>query len=62
MGIFPDRLKGTIVKPVYKKGDTASMMNYRRISLLTAVSKVFETAMYHRLNHHLQVHNILLSE
>jgi hypothetical protein len=57
-GIFPDCLKYAIAKPVYKKGNTASMMNYRHISLLTAVSKVFETAMYRRLNHHLQVHNI----
>jgi hypothetical protein len=38
------------------------MMNYRPISLLTAVSKVLETPMYHRQNHHLQVHNILLCE
>jgi hypothetical protein len=38
------------------------MMNYGHMSLLTAISKVFQTAMYHRLNHHLQVHNILVSE
>jgi hypothetical protein len=40
MGSFLDRLKYAIVKPSYKKGDTSSMMNYRHISLLTAVSKV----------------------
>ena len=62
MGIFPERLKYAIVKPLYKIGDKSSMTNYRPISSLTAISKVFETAMYHRLNHHLQVHNILVSE
>jgi hypothetical protein len=43
-------------------GDKSNLTNYRSISLLTAISMVFETAMYHRLNHHLQVHNILVSE
>jgi hypothetical protein len=31
------------------------MINYRPISLLTAISKVFERATYHRVHHHLQV-------
>ena len=62
MGIFPDDLKYAIVKPLYKKGDKSSMTNYGPISLLTAISKAFETATYQTLNHHLQVHNILVSE
>jgi hypothetical protein len=61
VGIFPDRLKFAVVKLLYIKGDKSSVTNYRPISLLTAISQVFETAMYHRLNHHLQVHNILVS-
>ena len=62
MGILTDHLKYAIVMPLYKKGFKSSMMNYRPISLLTAISKVFVAAMYRRLNHNLQVHNILVSE
>jgi hypothetical protein len=38
------------------------MANYRPSSSLTALSKVIETTMYHKLNHHLQVNNILVAE
>jgi hypothetical protein len=34
-GIFSDRLKISVVKPLYKKGCKTSMTNYRPISLLT---------------------------
>jgi len=32
-GIFPDRLKIVVVKPLYKKEDKTSIKNYRPISL-----------------------------
>ena len=35
-GIFPDRLKCFIIKPIYKNGDKAQISNYRSISLLRA--------------------------
>ena len=34
-GIFPDRLKFSEVKPLYKKGVKTEIYNYRSISLLT---------------------------
>jgi hypothetical protein len=58
----PDRLKYAIVVPLHKRGDRSDMANYRPISLLTTFSKVLETAMYYRLNQHLQINNILVGE
>jgi hypothetical protein len=37
-GVFPDRLKYAIIKPLYKNGDTCDVSNYRPISLLTSLS------------------------
>jgi hypothetical protein len=59
MGVFPERLKCAVVIPLHKKGDVSNMANYRKISLLPVFSKVFEKAMYCRLNQHLQTNNIL---
>jgi hypothetical protein len=41
-GIFPDRLKYAMVKPLFKKGDRANISNYRPISLLSSFAKVIE--------------------
>jgi hypothetical protein len=38
------------------------MSNYRPISLLTTLSKVFENVMYNRLSHYLKTNNILVPE
>jgi hypothetical protein len=61
-GVFPDRLKYAVIKPLYKEGDKVDMEKYRPISMLSAFSKVLEKTMYHRLNQHLQVNNILIQE
>ena len=42
-GIFPDRLKIAKVTPIYKKDDKKFIKNYRPISVLPVISKVFET-------------------
>ena len=58
-GIFPERCKFAIVRPIYKKGGYNEMNNYRPISLLTAISKILETVMFKRLVQHLESNNIL---
>ena len=45
-GIFPERSKFAIVRPIHKKGGKSEMNNYRPISLLMAISKVFERVTY----------------
>ena len=48
-GIFPSKLKLAKVVPVYKKGPTDQLTNYRPISLLPSLSKVFERIICNRL-------------
>jgi len=62
LGVFPDRLKYAVVKPLFKKGDKNNISNYRPISLLSSFSKVFEKAMYNQLQEHLNKFNILAEE
>jgi len=49
-GIFPDSLKAAKVIPVFKKGDRLNLNNYRPISLLPVLSKVFEKVINSQLN------------
>jgi hypothetical protein len=44
-GIFPDDLKYSEIRPLFKKGDKSNTSNYRPISLLTSFSKLLEKAM-----------------
>ena len=48
-GIFPAKLKIAKVIPVFKTGLTTKKSNYRPISHLPIVSKIFEKLMYQRL-------------
>jgi len=58
-GIFPDCMKFSIVKPMYKEGNKMNPTNYRPISLLTSFSKVFKKALYIRVTEHLNTNNLL---
>ena len=47
--IFPDNLKIAKVVPLYNKGDDGLFTNYRSISLLSSVSKIFERVIFNQL-------------
>ena len=59
--IFPDGLKLAKIIPLYQKGNINSITNYRLISLLPTLSKVFERVICNQLYMYLD-HNNLLSE
>ena len=58
-GIFPDCLKSARVIPLHKKGSTSDPSNYRPISTLPFLSKLFEKAMYNRMVKFLNKFNII---
>ena len=51
---LPDKLKKSKVIPLYKKQDPLKKENYRPISLLPHVSKVFERILYAQINNYMQ--------
>ena len=58
-GIFPAQLKTARVKALFKKGNTHDPNNYRPISLLPAISKVFEKIMLKQLRNYFTLHSLL---
>ena len=61
-GIFPDRLKYSIIKLLYKKGNKKDVSHYRPISLLPSFSKILEKLIQIRLLDHLHKNNIISKE
>ena len=50
---FPKELKLADITPVYKKDDKTSKINYRPVSVLPAVSKIFERLLQEQLVRHM---------
>ena len=57
-GIFPNNLKIAKVLPLFKKGDQTLMENYRPISLLPCISKVFEKVVFQQLYDYFDKENL----
>lgn len=57
-GIFPDQLKLAKVIPLYKKDAETIFTNYRPISLLPAISKIFEKVIYNQLYEYFQTYKL----
>jgi len=60
-GNYSERLKFSLIKPIFKSGDKSWPSNYRPISLMPAFSKIFEKVIYKRLFDHLN-NNAILNE
>ncbi|CAH2097142.1 unnamed protein product [Euphydryas editha] len=59
LGTFPDSLKIAKVTPVYKAGSKTDPGNYRPISVLPVLSKIFERVIYNRLEQYLSSQNFI---
>ena len=59
-GIFPDEWKSARITLLFKKaGSRSDPSNYRPISIIPVVAKVFERIIYDQLYHYLSEHNLL---
>ena len=50
---FPDPLKLADISPIYKKDDATNKENYRPVSILPSVSKIFERNMFDQISHYI---------
>jgi hypothetical protein len=58
-GNYPDILKIAKIVPIFKKGDKTRLENYRPISILPIVDKIFEKLTLNRLNSFTSANEIL---
>ena len=56
--IYPDSLKVAKVTPIYKKDDKKIISNYRPISVLPFISKVFESVIFDQLSEYFVTNNL----
>ena len=59
MGVYPSLLKISKVTPIFKKGSHLLPDNYRPISVLGHINKIYETLLYSRLSTHFNNNNLL---
>ena len=58
-GINPSQLKLSLVKSLFKSGDQSRFCNYRPISLLPSLSKIFERVIFDQLLDYFTNNNLL---
>jgi len=58
-GVFPKELKTTKIIPIYKAKNRDCLTNYRPISLLPAISKIYEKVVFKRVYTFLDLKNLI---
>jgi len=59
LSIFPEKCKIAKLKPLFKKGSKTEPKNYRPISLLPLISKIFEKVVHDQTQNFLKENNLL---
>ena len=58
--MIPKEWKNALVTPLFKnKGDTTDLNNYRGISVITPIAKIFEKILATQVKIHLKINDIL---
>ena len=58
-GVFPDELKIGKIIPLYTSGNKSVMSNYRPISILPTISKIFEKLLHKRIYEFFEKNNVI---
>ena len=58
-GFFPEQWTKGIIIPLHKKGSTVDVNNYRGITLVSCLSKIFTTVLNKRIEHVCEQNNII---
>lgn len=58
-GDFPNEFKCAKIIPIFKKGDSLSINNYRPISILPDFSKIVEQCIYERIHNFTSKYNLI---
>lgn len=61
-GVFPEKLKLTVIKPIFKKDDKYDMNCYRPIALIPILSKVFEKVIHNSIYNYFERNNLFTEE
>lgn len=61
-GVYPSAFKISKTIPIFKNGDQSSFNNYRPISLVPILSKVFEALLKEQLYMYFESHNLFIEE